>query len=360
MATPGVVNVDSLIQATEDFANRGGIDPTINMQNDKVYVFHGTADRTVYPGIGEKVVDYYTNYVKPENFLTEMTKTSGHGFPTDGYGVACDTTKSPFINDCGYNGAYEMLNYLYGGNLVRPFGAPGSTTLAGTFYEFDQTQFISGVASSSDLDTIAYAYIPSACVDSGSVCKLHVSLHGCLQGRCKDTFIRDSIIKTFTLQPTDGYGVACDTTKSPFINDCGYNGAYEMLNYLYGGNLVRPFGAPGTTTLAGTFYEFDQTQFISGLASSSDMDTIAYAYIPSACVDSGSVCKLHVSLHGCLQGRKWLDDEYAKMTGYNEVAELNNIIVIYPQATSNFLDSNPNGCWDWWGYLDSLFGTSEY
>ena len=58
--------------------------------------------------------------------------------------------------------------------------------------------------------------------------------------------------------------------------------------------------------------------------------------------------------------RKWLDDEYAKMTGYNEVAELNNIIVIYPQATSNFLDSNPNGCWDWWGYLDSLFGTSEY
>ena len=50
MVTPGVVNVDSLIQATEDFANRGGIDPTINMQNDKVYVFHGTADRTVYPG----------------------------------------------------------------------------------------------------------------------------------------------------------------------------------------------------------------------------------------------------------------------------------------------------------------------
>ena len=50
MVTPGVVNVDSLIEATEDFANSGDIDPTVNMQNDKVYVFHGTADRTVYPG----------------------------------------------------------------------------------------------------------------------------------------------------------------------------------------------------------------------------------------------------------------------------------------------------------------------
>ena len=39
---------------------------------------------------------------------------------------------------------------------------------------------------------------------------------------------------------------------------------------------------------------------------------------------------------------------YARNTGYNEVGELNNIIMLYPQAIATGM--NPNGCWDWWGY----------
>jgi poly(3-hydroxybutyrate) depolymerase len=38
-------------------------------------------------------------------------------------------------------------------------------------------------------------------------------------------------------------------------------------------------------------------------------------------------------------------------SGINEWADTNNIIVLYPQATSS--SSNPLGCWDWWGYLSS-------
>ena len=41
--------------------------------------------------------------------------------------------------------------------------------------------------------------------------------------------------------------------------------------------------------------------------------------------------------------------------GYNEVADLNDIIILYPQAKSSLL-SNPNGCWDWWGYTNSNYG----
>jgi hypothetical protein len=34
-----------------------------------------------------------------------------------------------------------------------------------------------------------------------------------------------------------------------------------------------------------------------------------------------------------------------------EVAELNNIIVIFPQILrSSLFPTNPMGCWDWWGY----------
>jgi len=52
--------------------------------------------------------------------------------------------------------------------------------------------------------------------------------------------------------------------------------------------------------------------------------------------------------------RSVLGDEYARTTGYNEVGELNNIIIIYPQtiATNN---TNPHGCWDFWGYTNGFY-----
>jgi len=40
----------------------------------------------------------------------------------------------------------------------------------------------------------------------------------------------------------------------------------------------------------------------------------------------------------------------------NEIAEANDIIVLYPQAkASSFSPSNPNGCFDWWGYTTNSF-----
>ena len=44
--------------------------------------------------------------------------------------------------------------------------------------------------------------------------------------------------------------------------------------------------------------------------------------------------------------------------GYNEVADLNNIVILYPQAKRGSIPYNPNGCFDWWGYTDSL--VSQY
>ncbi len=40
-----------------------------------------------------------------------------------------------------------------------------------------------------------------------------------------------------------------------------------------------------------------------------------------------------------------------KYTGINEIAEANNMIVLYPQIKKSIVDPvNPNGCFDWWGY----------
>jgi poly(3-hydroxybutyrate) depolymerase len=47
-----------------------------------------------------------------------------------------------------------------------------------------------------------------------------------------------------------------------------------------------------------------------------------------------------------LQAAKNIADVYVKNAGYNQVADVNNMIILYPQATSNLL-ANPNACWDW-------------
>lgn len=86
-----------------------------------------------------------------------------------------------------------------------------------------------------------------------------------------------------------------------------------------------------------------------------------YVFIPETC-KKGRLCKLHVVFHGCLQGGnatdrrsgQWDSNLFAKFAGYNEWAQANDIIVLYPQVrvwkgTLASPPINPQGCWDWWG-----------
>jgi hypothetical protein len=66
---------------------------------------------------------------------------------------------------------------------------------------------------------------------------------------------------------------------------------------------------------------------------------------------------VHVALHGCLQSRGDIGQDFVQHAGYNAWADANHIIVLYPQAHALALNAygvaNPNACWDWWGYLDA-------
>jgi hypothetical protein len=152
--------------------------------------------------------------------------------------------------------------------------------------------------------------------------------------------------------PTDHYGAACGSTSgsTQYINNCGYKGIYHMLNYIYGGGLEEP---DNTATVPGELYEFDQSEFFSG---SPSLDNIGFAYIPSGCQDKTIPCRLHIVFHGCLQsrGNSGVGNSVATKTGYIQAAELNNIIMIFPQAKSTLI-SNPNACFEWWPYLNSNF-----
>ena len=98
---------------------------------------------------------------------------------------------------------------------------------------------------------------------------------------------------------------------------------------------------------------FDQTTFFAGDVSA-QMDDHGHVYVPKACSE-GASCKLHVALEGCLQNEDKIGDQFYTHAGYNEWAESNNIIILYPQAKSG--PGNPNECWDWWGYTNSNYHT---
>ncbi|XP_022100054.1 uncharacterized protein LOC110984319 isoform X2 [Acanthaster planci] len=167
-------------------------------------------------------------------------------------------------------------------------------------------------------------------------------------------------IKTVYNQPaghafiTDDYGALCGFTVAPFINDCNYKMAYHILKHIYG-NLEEP---TSSTTASGQLLDFSQTTFFPFYYSIyRPMMYTGYIYVPTGCQSSTSNCKLHVALHGCSQTTDLILNQFYTKTGFNEVGELNNIIILYPQAKRNSFLGNTAGCWDWWGYSGNDYAT---
>ncbi|CAL8089921.1 unnamed protein product [Orchesella dallaii] len=161
--------------------------------------------------------------------------------------------------------------------------------------------------------------------------------------------------------PTDNYGGPCGRLNlaNYMVNNCKYNGVYEMYNHLYGGNLTQPIqGSVGTVPLKGEFYQFDQSEFYVG-GTPHSMDKVGFVYIPSDC--EKKTCRLSFVFHGCLQNRQYFGDKFPRTTGYLEVAELNDIIQVYPQtARSRGNPRNPSGCWDWMGFTGEDYRKLSY
>ncbi|MDX2297380.1 MULTISPECIES: extracellular catalytic domain type 2 short-chain-length polyhydroxyalkanoate depolymerase [Streptomyces] len=136
---------------------------------------------------------------------------------------------------------------------------------------------------------------------------------------------------------------ACTSTSSPYVNNCGGDPVKDMLAHLFGS--VKP---ASSTALTGKLVRFDQSAYTPGGSPGAiSMGDEGFAYVPQSC-QSGASCKLMVTLHGCYQyfglvGNALMDKAYL-----NEYADTNDMIVLYPQATT--MSGNPRGCWDWWGY----------
>ena len=150
-----------------------------------------------------------------------------------------------------------------------------------------------------------------------------------------------------------GYGNDCSTNSAPYISHCtlqgkSYDQAGALLTHIYGALQPR-VNAP-----AGEIISFNQRSYA---AASTGMAGVGYLYVPPTCA-SGEGCKVHVAFHGCLQAAGSANGQYGDKfftkTGYNNWADSNHILVLYPQVEAG-RSNNPKDCWDWWGYSSTKY-----
>ena len=159
--------------------------------------------------------------------------------------------------------------------------------------------------------------------------------------------------------------------QPPYINYGGFMQSHDILRHIYG-ELNPP-----AEHLSGELIRFDQSKFLGDDAAYASMGSFGYVYVPEA-VNRGATARgVHIALHGCKQGYSYVNytfgraaassqppygNRYMTTTGYNQIADSNNIIVLYPQVTGDDDNDaqNPDGCWDWWGYTSANPESPDY
>jgi poly(3-hydroxybutyrate) depolymerase len=226
----GVPNSHQLGDRARRLAAQGRVDPLENLTDDHIYLFAGTEDRTVVPAIVAAAAAFYLELGVPPPKIKHVTDVpAGHGFVTEDKGLGCGVSGAPYIVDCDYDQAGDLLRHIYG-EL-----APKSAAATGQLLVFDQSEF---------------------------------------------------------------------------THDLGGHG----------------------------------------------MSTLGAAYVPADCGNGGG-CRVHIVFHGCGQYRSAVGDAFTTDTGFGPWADTNRLIVLFPQAAPS--PSNPQGCWDWWGYTGRDFLTKR-
>lgn len=111
MSSPVLLDLPTIYTKTDGFAKQGLIDSPANIKDSKVFMFSGTKDSTVYPGVSLKGQELYNHY--GADVLTEFTLLAAHTQPTDDPKQgACSPAASPYISNCNYNGAFHALNHI--------------------------------------------------------------------------------------------------------------------------------------------------------------------------------------------------------------------------------------------------------
>ena len=201
-------NVPRLVIITDQNASRGLIDPTANLARHRMWLFSGANDTAVPQRVMNDLVTYYRHYVDARQISYKNDVQAEHAMPTDFFGNPCPVLDDPFINNCNFDAAGQLLQWIYGRLDPRNTGQ-----LGGSFVNFDQSEFLND-PTDHGMAPDGWIYVPASCA-SGKACKLHVVFHGCRQYETYQFFSLSAGLVTFgtTFVRNTGYNKWADTNN---------------------------------------------------------------------------------------------------------------------------------------------------
>jgi poly(3-hydroxybutyrate) depolymerase len=335
------------VDATLGVGQTFNIDDPAGMIGDKVVILHGAKDSLLRVGVSDALYQYFPLLYQrrgkplPEGtvvYLKELPAphavvTDNHAGldPTLGQINSCERFGSPFVNVCGKDDCAKGCEQACQGS------APAEACNASC-----------GVSCGIALD------------NAGRILQ---HIHGPLQPR------PDAGVVGVTQYDPLRWPTVSHDCKSGDVTDSRCQWLQERLMAF---RQKEVFGDSDLTTLDAV------------------MAGKGYVFVPPQCLDGETSCKLHVAFHGCRQGYGFTGIEpdgqpvkkalygarktevekqlrgwtyFVENAGYNEWADTNGIVVLYPQATTRTLAEmqhiNPEGCWDFWAYTDQKFNTKD-
>ncbi|QNN55861.1 hypothetical protein H9K76_14770 [Diaphorobacter ruginosibacter] len=224
MVTPTGIPTSTLVSTTNTWAGQGSIDPVSNLQNSRVYLFSGSLDSVVKPGVMDALRSYYGSFVPAANIVYKKDLAAEHAMVTDDYGGTCSYKGAPYINNCNFDLAGTLLQHLYG-----PLNARNAAALPeDNFVEFNQAEFI----ANHGMGTTGWAYVPQSCkAGSTTACRLHVVLHGCKQNLTdvQQKYVRNTGYNRWA--DTNNIVVLYPQTGTGATNSCFDWWGYDSANY---------------------------------------------------------------------------------------------------------------------------------
>lgn len=147
--------------------------------------------------------------------------------------------------------------------------------------------------------------------------------------------------------PTLSYGNPCRKMGKPWLLNCQFDLVGQLLGAIE--PEYRALKNRGVQDLSNLIF-FDQTKIVGANA---HMYSWGAIYVPRECRLPGVACGVHVALHGCQMNPDFIQTQFIENAGYNEWAESNRLVVLYPQSAKGSI--NPYGCWDCFGFTGAEY-----
>ena len=174
-----------LVAQARELAAGGHIAALEALSGDRVWVFRGTRDTVIAPGVTRALARFYGELSPGTEVILSEDVDAVHGWPTVDYGAPCEGFEPPYLTACGFDAAGALLAALHG-DLAAP-----DEDRAARLQPFDQREFWPQ-ASAHSLHERGWLFVPSQCQEAPGRCRLHVVFHGCRQS---EDFVGEAFVR---------------------------------------------------------------------------------------------------------------------------------------------------------------------